>query len=951
VWTLSSSFRKFFQRDEDAEAREPMDLEFATGIRVEALEHVERLGAQCVNLLMASQNDIELGKDDIDELFRSLHSLKSLAAMADLAPMERLMHVVEDGVSLFRKGQLVFSIQHVHALSDLQHLTEVFFSHFPESKTFGPEFFEAAKGVQDVFLQKNATQESKHTATPSNAFTHEVSDVELEAFEKYQPRSERLFAISFHENLFGNVDELLQSQHIDNISRVGDVIFSRVDGPRALVLFTAELDQEILEEIAQAPIIELEKQPACLKNLGKPWETITFERPETRFTREAMSPVKQAPKIPVQAPKEEVEDFDGANKLQSANSQPGLDADMLQDFLSNAEDLLESLSQSMLELEQNPGSEDAIESIFRSAHTIKGTAAMFDFRAMVRLTHIMENLFDRIRKGHETVTPVLMDGLLFAFDRIKEMFECLKLGKSAEISINDALAKLENKEPVTSNERVNSSHKSSAALPDDPPHADRSQAAQAAVPKEKGKPGTPSAEALAASNHKLSSEGSGTIRVDLKRLDSLVNLVGELVIDRTRFARIEEEIRGRAPNSELASVMSESVLLFGRHMNEVQSIIMKIRMVPIGNAFSKFVRVVRDLSRQCEKEVELVIEGGETELDKTLVEEIGDPLIHLIRNSVDHGIELPAERIANGKSPRGKIRLSAMQDGNMIVITVQDDGKGLQVDRIRAKALSQGLIKDAEALADKEIYNLIFEPGFSTAEAVTNISGRGVGMDVVKKNIVKLKGVVEVDSVLGRGTTLTIKLPLTLAIIPSLMVENLGESYAIPLVNVIESIRIKPDEIQKIGAADFVKLRGQVLPLLRLSDVFELHQMEKRLWYRTDGSETKGRSLGQEAALKNGKSSSVLAGTSATSVARRRKQRLIFVVVGVGEQRVGLIVDQLLGQQEIVIKSLGRMMGKLQGVAGGCVLGNGCVALVLDVGEIIDDFNHSKGTFNGRAVG
>jgi len=337
---------------------------------------------------------------------------------------------------------------------------------------------------------------------------------------------------------------------------------------------------------------------------------------------------------------------------------------------------------------------------------------------------------------------------------------------------------------------------------------------------------------------------------------------------------------------------------------------------------------VRDLAKLVEKEIDLVIEGGETELDKTLVEEIGDPLVHLIRNSVDHGIETPDVREAGGKSRKGTIHLKAAQDGNMIVITVRDDGKGLQTERIRTKAIASGLVKETDQLSDKEIFNLIFEAGFSTAEQVTNISGRGVGMDVVKKNIVKLKGVIELDSKIGKGTTTTIKLPLTLAIIPSLMIGVKGENYAIPLVNVVETIRMDPAEVQHVGASAFVKLRDQVIPLMPLADAFDMQDMEERFWYRVEGPRE---GAGSRARQRQGRT-------------RNTGQRMIFVVVGVGVRRVGVVVDELLGQQEIVIKSLGRLMGKQRGVAGGCVLGNGRVALVLDAGEMIEDASTRRPT-------
>jgi two-component system chemotaxis sensor kinase CheA len=514
------------------------------------------------------------------------------------------------------------------------------------------------------------------------------------------------------------------------------------------------------------------------------------------------------------------------------------------------------------------------------------------------------------------------------------MFEAIKQNKSAELPINDAIQKLSLKEaPV---EQVKSQHEEQAK----PQHEEQAKPQHEKQVKsqheEQVKPQHEEADVKKNQEEKKpteDTESTGTIRVDLRRLDSLVNLVGELVIDRTRFARIEEELRTLG-NIALGHAMSECVLLFSRHMNEVQNIIMKIRMVPVGNAFYKFTRVVRDLCRKIGKEIDLKIEGGETELDKTLVEEIADPLVHLIRNSVDHGIELPEEREKIGKSRKGCIQLKACQDGNMIVITIQDDGKGLQVDRIRSKAIERGLIKENDNLTNKEIFNLIFEPGFSTAEKVTNISGRGVGMDVVKKSIIKLKGIIDLDSTIGVGTTTTIKLPLTLAIIPSLMVEVNSESYAIPLVNVVESIRIQPEDIQHIGNADFVKLREHVLPLLRLNDIFDLHKKDSLIWYKSNDI----KKTGYHTSL-NDKNMTSKSGAFRSI---HSKQRMIFVVVGVGEKRVGVIVDQLQGQQEIVIKSIGTLLGKRKGIAGGCVLGNGRVALVLDVGEMMEHFSQTK---------
>jgi len=343
---------------------------------------------------------------------------------------------------------------------------------------------------------------------------------------------------------------------------------------------------------------------------------------------------------------------------------------------------------------------------------------------------------------------------------------------------------------------------------------------------------------------------------------------------------------------------------------------MKVRMVPIGNAFNKFTRIVRDLSKSLNKQIELYISGESAELDKTLVDQIGDPLVHLIRNSCDHGIESPEERKKKGKDPRGRIMLSAMQEGNHIVIKIEDDGKGIDPVIIRRKAIEKGIINEDEQLSERDIFNLIFAAGFSTAEQVTNISGRGVGMDVVKKNIMKLKGMLEIDSTINQGTCITIRLPLTLAIVQSLLVRSHNETFAIPLGSVIESIRVAPQDIQKIGDAEVVRLRERVLPLLHLNEALNL----------STKANTIPDFIQQRKKDKLG----------------RRKNKLFIVVAGHPDRPYGIVVDQLLNQQEMVIKSMGRLLKTVPCVAGGAVLGHGEVVLVLDMAELEESFR-SKG--------
>ncbi len=386
-----------------------------------------------------------------------------------------------------------------------------------------------------------------------------------------------------------------------------------------------------------------------------------------------------------------------------------------------------------------------------------------------------------------------------------------------------------------------------------------------------------------------------TIRVETSRMDNLINLVGEMVITRTRLVQIGLDLKAQYRMDPLVSNLNETNVYLGRLLNDLQESVMRLRMVPIGTVFSRFPRLVRDLSRKTGKEMELVLRGEDTELDKTVVEVIGDPLMHLIRNSVDHGIEVPQERREAGKPELGKITLDAYHEGNHIAILVFDDGAGLPLDKIRQKAIERGLIGEREELSERDTANLIFLPGFSTAEKVTDISGRGVGMDVVKKALNNLGGMVDIDTRKGQGTTFTIRLPLTLAIIQALLVEVGDEIYAVPLSSVLETLLVERKDIKTVGGLPMVQLRGNTLPLISLQEKFGLPDP------------------------------------------KIQSEEVFVVVVGLGDKTLGVIVDGLRGQQEIVIKSLGDVLNNLPGIAGATILGDGKVTLILDIGSLIQD--------------
>jgi two-component system chemotaxis sensor kinase CheA len=670
-------------------------------------------------------------------------------------------------------------------------------------------------------------------------------------------------------------------------------------------------DEELSDDEAAALLAEMEapvKKPAAKapSPAAKPKPMADDEA--ARLLAEMDEEAAPAPKPATQSEHHEEgdEDFKEIAEWEANDFQS--DPSMLNDFITNSDELMQTVDDAILRLEQDPTNKTIIEEIFRAAHTLKGGSGMFGFKGIERVMHRMENLFDLIRKDKLVPTPETIDIVFQGIDLLRRLLQAVKDGAPCGVETAPVVRALSY---AAKGKPVPKAAAAPAAAPVAKAAAPVPAAAAAAAPLSKAPaPAAAAAQDDERKEHKNAKKSEqSTIRVDLERLDVLVNLVGELVIDRTRFASIEEDLRTNFPQIKLGSSFSETVQLFGRHMNEIQDIIMKVRMVPIGNAFNKFTRVIRDLSRSLNKKIDLIITGEGAELDKTLVEQIGDPLIHLIRNSCDHGIELPDIRKASGKNPTGKIFLSAHQEGNQIVIKIEDDGKGMDAAVIRRKAIEKGVITEETQLSDRDCLNLIFEPGFSTADQVTNISGRGVGMDVVKKQIMKLKGMLELDSAPGRGTTITIRLPLTLAIVQSLLVRSRGETFAIPLNSVIESIRISPKDIQRVGDAEVYKLRDTVLPLIHLDEAMTL-------------------------ATKEGSISDLLKQKAAQRRNRVKQDRYFVVVVGQPDRPTGIVVDQLLNQQEMVIKSMGPLMRNIPCVAGGAVLGHGEVVLVLDIPEL-----------------
>ncbi|GHR08462.1 chemotaxis protein A [Helicobacter pylori] len=647
--------------------------------------------------------------------------------------------------------------------------------------------------------------------------------------------------------------------------------------------------------------------------------------------------------------------------------------EIMEDFLIEAFEMNEQLDQDLVELEHNPEDLDLLNRIFRVAHTIKGSSSFLNLNILTHLTHNMEDVLNRARKGEIKITPDIMDVVLRSIDLMKTLLVTIRdtgsdanNGKENEIEeavkqlqaitsqnlesakegTKEAPKKENQEEAKKENIKENQENKAKAPTAKNPasdnPLADepdldytnmsaeeveaeierllnkrqeadkerraqkKQEAKQEVTPtKETPKTETPKApktetkakaKADTEENKAPSIGVEQTVRVDVRRLDHLMNLIGELVLGKNRLIRIYSDVEERYDGEKFLEELNQVVSSISAVTTDLQLAVMKTRMQPVGKVFNKFPRMVRDLSRELGKSIELIIEGEETELDKSIVEEIGDPLIHIIRNSCDHGIEPLEERRRLNKPETGKVQLSAYNEGNHIVIKISDDGKGLDPVMLKEKAIEKGVIseRDAEGMSDREAFNLIFKPGFSTAKVVSNVSGRGVGMDVVKTNIEKLNGIIEIDSEVGVGTTQKLKIPLTLAIIQALLVGVQEEYYAIPLSSVLETVRISQDEIYTVDGKSVLRLRDEVLSLVRLSDIFKVD--------------------------------AILESNSDVYV----------VIIGLADQKIGVIVDYLIGQEEVVIKSLGYYLKNTRGIAGATVRGDGKITLIVDVGAMMD---------------
>jgi len=643
--------------------------------------------------------------------------------------------------------------------------------------------------------------------------------------------------------------------------------------------------------------------------------------------------------------------------------------EILQDFLIESFELVEKLDEDLVELENTPEDLELLNGIFRVAHTVKGASSFLNFDVLTHLTHHMEDVLNKARHGDLLITPDIMDVVLESIDLMKALLETIRdTSADAGIDVAACVARLDKisggdgnvdtpvvveapspaAKPVVEEvaaaqeddidydnmspddleaeiekllkerqdeDKAKRQAKIAAgeevlAAPPEPienePATPKVEPTQAPAPVAATPPVTKKKEEVkaAAPTKRAPAAVEQTIRVDVKRLDHLMNLIGELVLAKNRLIKINDDVEERYEGEEFLEELNQVVSIVSLVTTDLQIAVMKTRMLPIGKVFNKFPRMIRDLSRELNKKIDLVLGGEDTELDKSIVEEIGDPLVHIIRNSCDHGVETPDIRLAQGKDETGTIGLKAYNEGNQIVIQIDDDGKGLDAQMLKNKSVEKGIIteKEADSMSDKEAFTLIFKPGFSTAASVTSVSGRGVGMDVVKTNIEKLNGMIDIDSEMGVGTSMKLKIPLTLAIIQALLVGVQEEYYAIPLASVLETVRISKEEIYTVEGRSVMRLREEVLSLVHIGDIFEVERI-------LDANE-----------------------------------HAYVVVLGLGTSKIGLIVDTLVGQEEIVIKSLGDYLKGIEGVAGATIRGDGGVTLIVDVVALMSMARDVKST-------
>lgn len=875
----------------------------------EAFEHIEVINNALLEIEKAESAE-EVEENIFTELMRSAHSLKGAARMTNLKNVASASHYLESIVLGISNGKL------------------------PHQKTLIDMLFEAIDEIKNTI---------------------------------------ELFKESGDVSADNNIDILLTKLELFT-----DDTLDESDDHQATPTQKTESDSAPVKQETSTPAPETPSEP-----------------PKKEETSPASTSQPEAPA----APKKDIPPPPKVKREEYAPWNPQDYEFVLEDFLLEADECLEKINTNIIKLEEEKSIE-ILNEIFRAAHTLKGNSGTVNLHAVQNLTHSIENIFDDLRNDKYDVTQELIDVLLKCLDVLGAIFAKVHSMEIIEVDVNEliellALTKHNMMHGVSGSTGGSTPAVASVSEASDKP--DVKDDIKAKMDKLKIVQATDAGKKKSAQPSKIVQKQ--TIRVDSQKLDNILNLVGELVINKisldeqlsklntllleleknrkqmhmlnfenlsekksffSNFFRdikktvvdsflmddeeeeeeeqdkctvvikalerlFEKQTQLKQVEDEAISNMSDEIKVISKSMTsissasnevvlglvdstdqvgfitkELQNEVMKTRMVPIGNTFNKFPRTVRDLSHALNKQIKLEIYGEDTELDKNVIDKMGDPLMHLIRNSIDHGVEMPDKRAAAGKPEQGIIKLSAYYRGNQVIIEIEDDGGGINAEKVKAKAIDRGIIteEEAEQLPKKQIFNFIMAPGFSTAEKVTDVSGRGVGMDVVNDTISQLKGMIDVDSKEGEFTRFTIKLPLTVAIIQVLLVKVEDEAFAIPIFNIEETLKILPDQIKKVGVKDVINIRGKVVPVVNTADVLELPE---------------------------------------TSEEKPDDDFICICVVGLAEKRIGLVIDDLLGNQEVVIKNLGTYFQKIKHVAGATILGSGKIMLIVDVPSLMKD--------------
>lgn len=929
--------------------QEFMDPEIFSDFIIEAKEHLETIEP---NLLELESNPEDL--DLLNEIFRPMHSLKGASGFLGLDKINMVAHRAENVLDELRKGKMKTTSHIMDVILNATDVLRTMIENLETEESEGDVDISPIVGKLDALMKEQAGGAS--ASAPEAASAQPVAPVsaapapsapeaeaagDLAVAERPEPENSPVaesleayaLSVSTHEHLTDFVEEaqeivqnlnqsLLGLEQLDEPQETVNDIFryfhnlkgnSGIVGYSELNALTHEAES-LLNKVRHKDIAVSHELVDLLLQVADVIESlvngVNIESGEVtpvgtaellaRLQLASQTGTVTAQEAPVAKPESAAQDGKAEDVLSETEESglDGVDPEDVKIFLDTVRQQQEAIHLALVELEKDSGQQNYVDALYRSLVTVQNSTGYMGFDDISLNAKRTAGLVDQARNSDMDfglMIDILKQECSIISDQIKATVEVLKV--QFEKAEEEAAAP----EPATSapvvdespvlKETAESAQSAQPSAETASPAKDEAPAPEAAKKPAK-KAGKKPVESSKRNKAKIS-----TIRVDHDKLDHLMNLIGELIINRNRFAMLArhlEEGGEQLDIQDVASNLTETTYAMARISDDLQDTIMKVRMMPVKTVFTRFPRLVRDLSRKSQKAVELITEGEETEMDKSVIEEIGDPLVHLLRNAVDHGLEPPEERLRLGKPETGRVWLRAYHAGNSVNIEVQDDGRGIDPQRMREVGVRKGIVTEEEAknLDDQQAIELIFAPGFSGAEKVTDISGRGVGMDVVKTNIKNLKGSININTEIGKGTCFTLSLPLTLAIIDALMVTVSGQTYAIPLESVSETTKLDADILTEVNGRKAVTMRDEVLGIMELSEILELDpNLEER-------------------------------------------EQLPVVVIQDGNRRLGLIVDSLLERQEIVIKPLGAYLGDKEGISGATIMGDGSVVLILDPHEI-----------------